>query len=789
MSEEKIYHIGVMIGNVHTQHPMELIRGICEAAKTENVNISFFVGAQGNALDFWKGDANELSAYNYQYNSLYDYSLIAGLDAIIISYGTLCIYLDRDDREAFASKYRSVPLVILEEYDEDSCDSFIISDNYGSMYTIMEHILTYHGYKKVLYLSGPKNNTDSNERERAYLEAMNAHGLTVTEDMVEYGDYSSEVEDLVERLLDNNPDAEAIVSANDEMASSAYRVCRKRGLIPGRDIAITGYDDVEFAQRMDPPLTTANQDGLDMGFRALKCAVSLCKDAEPVKMKLPAKFLRRQSCGCKGQHDEEIKLIDVLEKIQTKDDKELIEKAVSVAASDSYQSIAMKETRKAGEEYFRFLIYSMFEMTGTKELLSDKKSSDLAFAEIQKLCMKDGKRKLDFSGFQRTLHQVLRFFMEKETNAEVLRKLGLIQEVTNNYITSFIMRSDENNIMMLMNKSWAAPASIRYMIEKVDNEAAFNRLAIETAIDQGAKSAYLYLLPEPLHCDRKGQFLCPERLELAAEYVDEVKVYDKDNRPVITKKDGFVTYYPDSTKHVYVAFLLFAKTYQYGIMLCETDAESLGLLYGVALQISTAKAYMQISRQENEAKRQLYETLKELKEKNEVLSFVSSTDALTGLYNRRGFIEQAVEEVNKHIGSCAAIFFSDLDHLKQINDEYGHQDGDFALINAGMIMKETFDSFGREGAVCGRIGGDEFVSFMICDNESDVEEIKAQLKERCRLFNESCDKPYYVEFSTGCVTFICSEDYSIAELTSQADECLYEEKKKRRASIIKADQT
>ncbi len=247
MSEEKIFHIGVMIGNVHTQHPMELIRGICEAAKTENVNISFFVGAQGNALDFWNGDENELSAYNYQYNSLYDYALIAGLDAIIISYGTLCIYLDRDDREEFAAKYRSVPLVILEEYDEDSCDSFIISDYFGSMYTIMEHILTYHGYKKVVYLSGPKNNTDSNERERAYLEAMTAHGLTVTSDMVEYGDYSSDVDELVERLLDNNPDAEAIVSANDEMASSAYRVCRKRGLIPGRDIAITGYDYVEFS--------------------------------------------------------------------------------------------------------------------------------------------------------------------------------------------------------------------------------------------------------------------------------------------------------------------------------------------------------------------------------------------------------------------------------------------------------------------------------------------------------------------------------------------------------------
>jgi DNA-binding LacI/PurR family transcriptional regulator len=79
---------------------------------------------------------------------------------------------------------------------------------------------------------------------------------------------------------------EAIVSANDEMTISIYDVCRSRGLVPGRDIAVTGYDDVEFAQRMDPPLTTANQDGLDMGYRALKCAVSLCKDpSNPIKMK------------------------------------------------------------------------------------------------------------------------------------------------------------------------------------------------------------------------------------------------------------------------------------------------------------------------------------------------------------------------------------------------------------------------------------------------------------------------------------------------------------------------
>ena len=787
MSEDKIFHIGVMIGNVHTKHPTELIRGICEAAKTENVNISFFVGAQGSAMEYWNEDENDIKSYNYQYNSLYDYSLIAGLDAIIISYGTLCIYLDQEDRETFAKKYRDVPLVILEEYDEQSVDSFIISDNYGSMFTIMEHLLSDHGYKKIIYLSGPKNNTDSNERERAYIEAMRKHGLTVTSDMVEYGDYSSNVDDLVERLLDNNPYAEAIVSANDEMAVSIYRVCLKRGLVPGKDIAVTGYDDVEFAQRMDPPLTTANQDGLDMGYRALKCAVSLCKDSTPVKMRIPAQFKCRYSCGCNIKDAVDgWSLPDMLENIKDSQDKENIEAVINSAVNSSYLSVVSEDTREKGKAYFSFLIDNLFQLYESKDNSFNKDLAERSLAEIQKLYSMDGGENLDFSGFIRVFHQIISYFMGIINDSEKQVVLGFILQITDTYINSFVMRIDEDRISFLLNKSWEAPASIRYMVEKVDDENAFNRMALETAVSQGAKSAYLYLLPEPLKCDRKEQFKCPEKLELVAEYVaDEVKVYDKDKRPVVTKDEGFAFYYPPSSKHNYVVFLIYAKEYQYGLMLCEIDDASIGLLYGVALQISTAKAYMQISQQENEAKQQLYDTLKELKDKNKVLSFVSSTDELTGLYNRRGFMENAVKEVSNHIGSRAAIFFSDLDHLKEVNDEFGHSDGDYALVHAAEIMKETFENFSTECTICSRVGGDEFITFMICDDELDTDDVVKALNENIRKFNEKCVKPYFVEFSTGCVTFICSEDYSVAELTSQADECLYEAKKSRRKSIVK----
>ena len=73
----------------------------------------------------------------------------------------------------------------------------------------------------------------------------------------------------IEKLLDDNPDAQAIVFANDEMAFAGYRVCEKRGLKVGKDILITGFDDCERASGMEPPLTTIQQDGVLMGRMAV----------------------------------------------------------------------------------------------------------------------------------------------------------------------------------------------------------------------------------------------------------------------------------------------------------------------------------------------------------------------------------------------------------------------------------------------------------------------------------------------------------------------------------------
>ena len=83
---------------------------------------------------------------------------------------------------------------------------------------VISHLVEEHHLSRILFVAGPEHNTDAIERKEAYLETMKKYGLPVTPGMIAQGDYSEFVDKQVERLLDSNPDAQAIVFANDEMA-------------------------------------------------------------------------------------------------------------------------------------------------------------------------------------------------------------------------------------------------------------------------------------------------------------------------------------------------------------------------------------------------------------------------------------------------------------------------------------------------------------------------------------------------------------------------------------------
>ena len=89
MNKHKRYNVGILIGGVHTYFPKEHISGIATAAKELDINVCFFLGTQTqNFFEDMLGGTHK-DSFDYQFNTIHDYSLMGGLDGLIINYGTL----------------------------------------------------------------------------------------------------------------------------------------------------------------------------------------------------------------------------------------------------------------------------------------------------------------------------------------------------------------------------------------------------------------------------------------------------------------------------------------------------------------------------------------------------------------------------------------------------------------------------------------------------------------------------------------------------------------------------
>ena len=172
---------------------------------------------------------------------------------------------------------------------------------------------------------------------------------------------------------------------------------------------------------------------------------------------------------------------------------------------------------------------------------------------------------------------------------------------------------------------------------------------------------------------------------------------------------------------------------------------------------------------------------RELEEKNRILSVISIYDELSQVLNRRGFMEKALQLIAEKQGKKAYLLFADVDHLKEINDSFGHAAGDFAITSAAGYLRECMP----KDAITARIGGDEFVSLFVPDVECYCEDIIMQIKSYAEYFNAKSTQPFYVEMSVGVYEFVCDKDTDMGELFKESDAVLYEQKRNRRASIKK----
>lgn len=301
--ETRKKRIGFVVGNYHTDHPSRLVHSIWELLRDENVELQVFLGTE--SASFVKDLAMRSNQFDYQYASLCGYTEYEDLDALIISAGTLSIYQNDIPLESFLMHTPDIPKILMETDQIQKNGISLIADNTQGLSGCVEHLITEHGIRRIGFITGPKNNKDAQERFEGYSQTLLKHGIPVREEYIAPGDYSENVDRSVEELLDRAPELEAIVSANDEMTVAVYRVCSKRGLKVGKDIAVTGFDDMLMARYMDPPLTTARQDYDAFSKAAVESALKMLRGEEACSKRIPVPFIRRCSCGCKSSGAEQ----------------------------------------------------------------------------------------------------------------------------------------------------------------------------------------------------------------------------------------------------------------------------------------------------------------------------------------------------------------------------------------------------------------------------------------------------------------------------------------------------
>ena len=158
------------------------------------------------------------------------------------------------------------------------------------------------------------------------------------------------------------------------------------------------------------------------------------------------------------------------------------------------------------------------------------------------------------------------------------------------------------------------------------------------------------------------------------------------------------------------------------------------------------------------------------------LSFI---DDLTGLYNRRGFLALAQHQLKLayRTGKPCLVAFVDLDGMKQINDAFGHQEGNHALVEAANILRDSF----RQCDILSRIGGDEFAVFIADATPDNAETVERRVKEKLNASNTDESRRYRLSMSMGIVPATNKEGLNVEDVLVRADALMYQKKQNKKA--------
>lgn len=192
-----------------------------------------------------------------------------------------------------------IPMVLLDNMLEKTQIDCINSDNECGAYNIASHLFTAHRRPVTVFLSGPTHWPSNHERYMGYARAaaeagLEPHRVVMPDTTVETG------QEAIHEALKTLPGLGAVVCVNDATAWGAINGAKEAGLSVPADLAVVGYDNVPWANLIDPPLTTVWANFYEIGYQSASRLVDVIERGPlpPTSICVASEVVIRRSCGC-----------------------------------------------------------------------------------------------------------------------------------------------------------------------------------------------------------------------------------------------------------------------------------------------------------------------------------------------------------------------------------------------------------------------------------------------------------------------------------------------------------
>jgi LacI family transcriptional regulator len=183
-------------------------------------------------------------------------------------------------------------------YFDDKAFPFIGFDNYLSTKQLIEYLLGL-GHRHMAMLTGPmKGNDRQQARYHAFTDALKDYKTDCTHAMYESAEgYTIEFGDkTLRRIRLERPEVTAVICNSDVIAFGVLSACKKLGIDVPREMSVVGYDNLEFAEYLEPPLTTLAIPASEMGLRSAEALIANLKNGTEIKpLLLGTQLMIRQS--------------------------------------------------------------------------------------------------------------------------------------------------------------------------------------------------------------------------------------------------------------------------------------------------------------------------------------------------------------------------------------------------------------------------------------------------------------------------------------------------------------